>query len=168
MALMVKFMEQLVVLNQGKEILDLKSNQRLEAEKRIKLLMKQGMFEEVLNVFHNNDISLFEDYNGVGIHYYIRGNCGNNLYDNYLKIIEDFEKEYNATVYLTTLSYTSFGKILNIFYVSSHSEEWEYDVEDLKEKSPLVYAYNLSDNDCSEFGNITYKISIGGGVVRTA
>jgi len=69
-------------------------------------------------------------------------------------LIEKFEKEYNAIVYL--IAPDPFVKSLSLLYVSSHPEEWEdnrpscYDDE-------MAYVYNLACEDESEFGYVFLK-----------
>jgi hypothetical protein len=82
------------------------------------------------------------------------------------KVVRNFEAEFGGLVYHIVHSYTTFGELLNIFYVSEHKEEWEMDRNNILECCACVYVKNLTDDDCSEFGYIGFK-SVGGGVVRT-
>ena len=79
-----------------------------------------------------------------------------------LKIVEEFEKEYNALVYFGIRSYTAFGKLDSFLYVSDHEDEWEYDNADLKDGYVVAYVYNYDDHWCSELGGIAVKEKFGG------
>ena len=81
--------------------------------------------------------------------------------------IKEFEEEYNCTVYHVIESDTMCGKLLSIFYVSSHIDEWEMDNELINSKSQFVYVKNVDDSICSEFGYIEYQNALGG-LIRTA
>lgn len=85
------------------------------------------------------------------------------------KIIDRFEANFNALVYIGILTFTNFGRILSLFYVSDHREEWKRDREDLELGTPCVYVYNLDDPDLSEIGYIGFeKIPASGGLERTS
>jgi len=83
------------------------------------------------------------------------------------KIVNEFEKEYNAVVYHIIHSFTEFGELLSMLYVSDYEEEWENDNNDIRDGYALSYVKNLTDDFCSEFGSIGVKPSIGG-LIRTA
>ena len=82
------------------------------------------------------------------------------------KIVEDFENEYHALVYHVIHSYTSFGELLNLLYVSDDEEEWEYDNSDIDDGYVFSYVVNLSEPLFSEFGTIGVK-NVSGGLIRT-
>lgn len=138
--------------------------QKKEAEKRIRLL---GVMPEVIKAF-----SLPDD-KPHRLYYSERGNktFPAILYwidndEKYVKIVKDFEEEYNALVYHAQLTHFEFGRCLSLFYVSDCEEEWEYDIEDLENKQAVVYTVNLDEPDMSEFGSIGFK-PVMGGVERT-
>ncbi len=81
--------------------------------------------------------------------------------------ISEFEEKHNVTVYHVIYTNTSFGKLLNYMYVSNNQDEWELDIDDIKQGYALVYVNNLSDDNCSEFGSIGIK-NVFGGLIRTA
>ncbi len=82
-------------------------------------------------------------------------------------IVTEFESEYNALVYHVIRSFTEFGEMYALLYVSKNEDEWEYDKDDLKAGYPLAYVKNVSDDFCSEFGSIGVRQQFGG-LVRTA
>lgn len=82
-------------------------------------------------------------------------------------IVDDFEREYNALVYHVIHSFTEFGELYALLYVSKDEDEWGYDKDDLKAGYPLAYVKNVDDDHCSEFGSIGIKPQFGG-LVRTA
>lgn len=78
------------------------------------------------------------------------------------KIVEDFEKENGSMVYHVIHNFTNFGEMYNLLYVSKYVEEWEQDIQDLKDGYALVYVKNMDNDFCSEFGSIAIKQNIGG------
>ena len=77
------------------------------------------------------------------------------------KIVEQFEKEHEGyKVYHIIHNLFSFGEVYSLLYVDTCFDEWKYFDND------LVYAYNETDNNCSEFGSICIKSNIGG-LIRT-
>ena len=82
------------------------------------------------------------------------------------KMVDDFEKENNGLVYHVIKSRTSIGLMYALLYVSEYLEEWKMDMEDLEEGQALAYVVNMDMPDCSEFGTIGIKPSVGG-LIRT-
>ncbi len=80
--------------------------------------------------------------------------------------IEAFEKEYNALVYHVVRSFTEFGTLDTYLYVSDHPEEWEMDLEDLKDGYQCCYVKNHDDPWCSEFGSVLLRLTPAAGLKR--
>lgn len=87
------------------------------------------------------------------------------LNDDQKKLVADFEAEYDSLVYLANLCNTEFGRLLSLFYVSDHKNEWKMDMDDIKDGYAMVYCINLDDPYSSEFGTIAFQ-SINGGIKR--
>lgn len=137
-----------------------------EAAERLEALEIDGLHENVLSEFSTEGIlSCSERANVmgvlVGVLYWISND------ERLAKEISDFEKKYNCVAYHATRENTEFGQLLSIFYVSSETEEWEMDREDLAHGCTCAYVVNLTYPELSEFGHILFKVS-GGGIVRTA
>lgn len=77
-------------------------------------------------------------------------------------MVAKFEEENDATVYHVIKSFTNFGLMYSLLYVSSYEGEWEKDMDDIKSGMALAYVVNMDMPDCSEFGSIGIKPSIGG------
>ena len=157
-------------LNLSKQV-QVESNlakRRIEGEKRLKLLIKQGVFDATLRVFRNDDVSLFENIGEMSIHYFIKNNIiGENVYSKIWNKIQEFESKNNFTVYLVSIDHTNFGTLLTMFYVSDEEENWPRERRELLSKTPYTYVYNLDCEEFSEFGYIKYKINkIFGGIKR--
>ena len=67
---------------------------------------------------------------------------------------------------------TSFGRILNILFVSKYREDWDYELQmenmkgtNLKVYYPMVYARNITDDMLSDLGTIGV-LNINGNLVR--
>lgn len=88
--------------------------------------------------------------------------------EQYEKLIKEFEEKHQGSkVYFAMHTFTEFGELLNLLFVSQYEEDWEYEKEDLKQGIAFSYVYNLDDDICSEFGSIGIR-GIIGGLVRVA
>lgn len=89
--------------------------------------------------------------------------------------VSKFQNETGYLVYHVITNVTEIGTMLTFLYVSTHEEEWDKDLNDLKnmqeystgERGFTVYAYveNLTYPDCSAFGSVVIRPNIGG-VIR--
>lgn len=141
--------------------LTLRQKQKAEALERMKSLK---LAKNVIKSFKDEGVIYYSENQGgpfQGILYWLSNE------PDYVKLVDEFEKKYNSTVYHAELSHLVFGDCLSLFYVSDTEEEWEMDREDLQDGYAFVYVVNLDDPDCSEFGTIGVR-PINGGVVRTA
>lgn len=128
---------------------EIRQAQVTEALLRMKAL---ELHENVINEFKNSGkLNLSER---IGILYW--------LDEEEEKMVREWEKETENVVYHVIKNHTEFGLCYAFLYVSPHTEEWEMDNEDLKEGCPLVYVKNKTFADCSEYGCIGIKKSIGG------
>ena len=88
--------------------------------------------------------------------------------DEQKELIEEIEQKYHLLVYMGIMSYTEFGKMLSLLYVSDHEEEWPEDNMNLLNEEAVTYTYNFDAPDCSEFGYIGFKKTPASGLIRTA
>lgn len=126
--------------------------QREEAIKRLKLLENKGLHENVLKEFKEE--SLIYKSEKTGILYWLN--------EEEKDLVDVWEKETGNLVYHIIKSYTGFGDMLSIFYISKYIEEWELDIEDLNSNYALTYVKNLDDDYLSEYGTIAFDTRIGG------
>ncbi len=122
--------------------------QRGEAIARMKVLQ-----------LHENAIREFKDDGTLnasfhGILYF--------LTDEQKERVRQFEEASGGVVYHVIQDFTNAGEMLSFLYVSKYPEEWELDMRDLKEDSPMVYVANVTDENCSEYGYIEIQKFIGG------
>ena len=82
------------------------------------------------------------------------------------QMVKEFEEETGGVVFHVIHDYTNIGEIYNLLFVSKHEEEWEMDIEDLKEGIAICKVVVVSMPDCSEMGSIGVK-PLWGGVART-
>lgn len=134
---------------------------KAEAIKRMNVL---GIFDPVIEEFKSDGTIQYSEPSKIG------GSDVGALYwlhnePEWLKLVEEFEKQYNSTAYHVVHSYTSFGEMLSILYVSQYPEEWEMDNYDIKDGYVMTYTINLDAPDCSEFGTIVVQ-KASGGLVR--
>lgn len=132
---------------------ELRAKQKAQAVERMK---KLGIMEQPVKEFEEEGkLNLSE--NG-GLLYYLN--------DDEQKMVDDFEKENNGLVYHVIKSRTTIGLMYALLYVSEYLEEWKMDMEDLGAGQALAYVVNMDMPDCSEFGTIGIKPSVGG-LIRT-
>lgn len=75
--------------------------------------------------------------------------------------IREIEEEYNLVVYAVVKSYTEFGTLYDLLYVSQYEEEWGMDEELWKDKIVMSYCINQDIPHFSEFGSIGVDIQKG-------
>lgn len=137
----------------------MKVSREVKKEEAIKRMKKMGIFNETIKQFkEDNLVSMSEPARMLGITigalYWLN--------DDQKRVVQNFEEEYDALVYLVVRSYTNIGVMDSLFYVSDHKDEWFMDNADLDEKYACVYVINYDMPDCSEFGSIAWKESSGG------
>lgn len=120
-----------------------------EAINRMKAL---GIFAETIKQFKGGQVSYSEP--PLGANYWLN--------EEQEKIVKDFEEEHNALVYFVIRSYTEFGKLDALLYVSDYEEEWEMDREDIQDGYAIAYVYNYDIPDFSEIGSIAVQGRFGG------
>lgn len=86
--------------------------------------------------------------------------------EEWLDTIKKIEKEKHICVYHAVHYKAIWGEVLDLLYVSAYAEDlsvWEEDRKAIKKEGyTLIYALNLSDDECSEFGGAVYIPCIGG------
>ena len=120
-----------------------------EAIDRMKAL---GIFPQTINQFKGGQVSYSEP--PLGANYWVN--------EEQEKIIKQFEAEHDALVYFVIRSYTEFGKLDALLYVSDYEEEWEMDREDISAGYAFAYVYNYDVPEFSELGSIGVKERFGG------
>lgn len=131
----------------------LRDDKRLEAIKRMK---KMNLFAPAIKQFAEDHTVMMSEPPIGGLYW---------LNAEQKKMVQDFENEWNALVYLVVRTHTNLGIMDSLFYVSDHKEEWSMDNDDLAENCACVYVVNHDMSDCSEFGTITFR-NVGGGILR--
>ena len=132
-----------------------REDKKVEAIERMRLLK---IFPQTISQFEKSDlVSVSEP--PFGAFFWV---------DDFQKeLIEKLEKERNILVYMGILSYTNFGRMLSLLYVSDYEEEWEDDRSALKNMESVAYVYNYDTPDTSEAGWIGLKYTIGAGLLRS-
>lgn len=131
----------------------LRDDKRLEAIKRMK---KMNLFAPAIKQFAEDHTVMMSEPPIGGLYW---------LNAEQKKMVQDFENEWNALVYLVVRTHTNLGTMDSLFYVSDHKEEWPMDNDDLAENCACVYVVNHDMPDCSEFSTITFR-NVGGGILR--
>lgn len=134
----------------------------MEFEKKlneaINRMKKLNLLPEIIKEFKKDqDLVQYSEPTPLGgILYWIRNN------PEWMEAVQEFEGKHNALVYHAVHSYTEFGELLSLLFVSDYEEEWEYDNEDLDDGYVMTYTLNLDDPIFSEFGTIAVKSAAGG------
>lgn len=137
---------------------NLQQKMQKEAVARMRAL---HLLPQIIAEFENEGIVNYSERSPLGgILYWLHNN------EDWVRRVEEFEDEHHALVFHATHEYTQYGELLSLLYVSSYTEEWEMDREDIKDNSCFVYVINLDYPDCSEFGSIGVK-EAAGGLIRT-
>ena len=76
--------------------------------------------------------------------------------------IDEFEKANNAVVYHMIHNMTEFGELYTMLFVSKYKSEWTSDRYDIEDGYALAYVKNITAPECSEFGSVAIRPSIGG------
>lgn len=127
-----------------------------QKDEAIRRLRKIGVMDEVVENFKNDKLMISES---AGILY--------DLNDRAKAAIEKM-KEYSADAlpYHLIHSFTEFGELYAVLFVSSNRDDWPSDGPD-REGYVFSYVYNATDPSFSEYGDIVIQ-GANGGVVRTA
>lgn len=136
---------------------NLKELQKVEAVKRMKMLkLDKSVIKEFLQ---DGTIFYSERQNNIfqAVLYYVSDD------EQLAKKVKEFEEEYNALVYHVQLTHTFYGKMYSFLYVSKSQDEWDYDIDDLKNNCCYAFVWN---NEIEEIGLICVESEMGG-IVRT-
>lgn len=137
-----------------KMYVDLRAKQEAEAIERMKLL---ELHPQVIRDFVNE--SVLHKSEGIGYLY-----C---LNEDEMKMVKDFEDKYHALVYHAIKSFSPYGTMFAMLYVSDREFLWPIAKEEMKNGIQMCYVKNLDFGLFSECGYIGFKKSFGG-LMRTA
>lgn len=137
----------------------LTEKQKAEALARMQML---GLMGNVRKAFRSGKLYYSERQNAYfnAVLYFLDNN------PEWAAKIRELERSKNILVYHAQLTHTTMGDMLSLLYVSDTECEWALDRKALAQAETCAYVMNLDDPDCSEFGWIGIKPSMGG-VVRT-
>lgn len=128
----------------------------IKKEEAIKRMKALDIIDDAMNQFKNEDIIMVSEPPFGALYW---------LDDEEKEMVEEFEEEYDALVYMVVRSFTNFGKMDSLLYVSDYEEEWEMDNADINDGYVMSYVINHDMPDCSEFGSIAIR-SVCGGLLR--
>ena len=130
-----------------------------QKQKAIECLKTLDIYKPYIEAFRRSDrVCFFEG-------------CGG-FYVDQEPEIEEKMKEINekyGLVYAITHERFEFGECYSFLYISKYKEDWEYAIDDCGDHKFIVSAYvwNITDDWCSELGDVAIK-SFGGGIKRIA
>lgn len=128
-------------------------------EKCVEILRQMGIYSPYITGFKNADrVCFFENFGGYWI----------DQEPEVSQKMKELEAKYGFRVYAATHEFTEFGECYSFLVVPKYEEEWEYLVHTSKNiHTAFAYVWNISDDLCSEFGDVTVE-SFGGGIRRVA
>lgn len=130
----------------------MREKQKAEAVKRLELM---GVREDVRRKFEEDGTVMF---------------CNNEQYrpvdEEMAEEIRKFEREHDATVFLAVRMFTPIADLDALLFVGKYEEEWESQQNDLKDGYALSYTINRDYPDCSEMGDIVFRVTRNGAIVR--
>ena len=133
-------------------MITMREKQKAEAAKRLELM---GIREDVRRRFEEDGTVML---------------CNNEQYrpvdEETAEAIRKFEREHDATVFLAVRWFTMFGTLDALLFVGKYEEEWESQQNDLKDGYAMSYCINRDYPDCSEMGDIAFRITKDGAIVR--
>lgn len=130
-----------------------KEQQIEEAKKRLRKLSKKfNLNPVILNDFEKGKIKVYKNNELIDL----------DSIPEYKKMIADFEEKYNHVVYYCIEEKFGFSNCLSLLCVGDIKMYWNterlfyygYDYRKADIYMVFTYTYNLSDSDCSEFGDI--------------
>lgn len=128
----------------------------IKKEEAIRRMKSLDIINDAINQFKREDIVMVSEPPFGALYW---------LNDEEKEMVEEFEEEYDALVYMVVRSFTNFGKMDSLLYVSDYEEEWEMDNADINDGYIMSYVINHDMPDCSEFGSIAIR-SVSGGLLR--
>ena len=138
-----------------------------EAYFRLRLLSIMGLSENIVTDFAEKGIlyAADEDLDGPGP---FPGDEPGDYEKLILREIDRMERMHSATVYFINISggltYGMYTVRVSLFYVSREISEWEWDREQLMNREPFVYAFDLrsfQDDYCADIGPVGFSIEDG-------
>lgn len=132
----------------------MKELMREEALKRMKFL---NMHENVISEFKRE--GKLNKTVTKGILYW--------LSEEEMEMVKAWEEETGNVVFHVMENKFEFGHCYSFLYISKYQEEWEMDMELMKDNICYAYVKNVDDEICSEYGTVGI-LPIFGGVIRVA
>lgn len=81
--------------------------------------------------------------------------------------VKAFERKHGAMVFLVSRAVTLFGSLDAYFYVSNDPSNWAYERDGYDKGYAATYVFNRNYPNCSEDGDICFKRTKNGGIIRT-
>jgi len=130
----------------------LHEKQKVEAISRLKLM---GVREDVRRKFEKDGTVML---------------CNNEEYrpvdEETAEAIRQFEREHDATVFLVVRMFTVIADLDALLFVGKYEEEWESQQNDLRDGYAMSYCINRDYPECSEMGDIAFRVTKDGAIVR--
>ena len=133
---------------------------REKKKERAIIYMKElGLFTPCIKAFEKHDeVQVSEPWGGL---YEFHDNEELN------KAIKEFETKYNSLVYHVIHANVCGMEMYSFLCISDYEEDWEFDIENIRDGYVFTYTWNKDVPEFSEYGSIVYE-NVFGGLVRTA
>lgn len=131
--------------------------QHVEAVERLQAL---GLYQPAIDLFDQKGKVLVATP-PIGAYF-----APDKLEEHQAAVIQSFEEEWQATIYMGIETFTTFGRMISYLYVSRYLEEWTMEREDLLSGETMAYVWNCDMPDCSEAGYIRIRQNAAGSLDR--
>ncbi len=129
-----------------------------QKQKAVELMNQIDIFKPYIKGFaDNNQVCYYENFGGFWANQKLE----------LQEKLQAIEKKYNCLVYAITHEFAEFGECYSFLLVPEYKDEWNNLIYKTRNNTYYVFAYvwNVTDNNCSEFGTIEIQ-SFGGGIRR--
>ena len=141
-----------------------KDNLTMEADKRMQILLKMGLEENVYEAWKLGEVCIAESTNMFGSRFGLNWLLNSIDYPDMYAIKEAVE-EKGYKVFYSIYAEFERGRLFSLLVVSPCEEEWEDDREELENGEAYGFIYEL-DTMTSWYGFICFQM-VGGGIIQT-
>lgn len=140
------------------DIVELATREEMKS-KAVEIMRELHISKNVVEEFKHHD--KLNESEGIGALYWLN--------EEEQQMVKEFEEESGHVVYHVIHSFTNYGEMYSMLFVSKYKEDWQVtcDKFDGGQYRVYSYVYNKTDPWMSDMGSILVRPSIGG-LIRTA
>ena len=136
-------------------------------EEAIRRMKKLRYYKPSIQLFEKEGVVMLNEP-PMYAHYILDESNSPEAYEELKPVMDMLQRDNEHLVYAVIMSFSNLGKTYEFLYVEKYKEEWAYFDDDLEYGTTLVYCYNSTHPDCSEYGSIGIRLSPAAGLMRTA